>query len=56
MDVHEWHCNCNLICQKCNTSKCKGKLENSVKMDKEHYGRLSLVCYLRNGMIKCKNK
>ena len=31
MDVHEWHCNCNLICQKCNTSKCKGKLENSVK-------------------------
>ena len=56
MDVHEWHCNCNLICQKCNTRKCKGKMENSVKMDKEHYGRLSLVCYLRNGMIKCKNK
>ena len=44
------------ILKKCDTRKCKGKIENNVKMDKEHYGRLSLVCYLRNGMIKCKNK
>ena len=27
MDVHEWHCNCNLICQKCNTRKCKKLFE-----------------------------
>jgi len=56
MDVHEWHCNCKLICKNCNNTECNGKIENKIKSDKEHYGRLSLVCYLRNGMIKCKNK
>ena len=40
MDVHEWHCNTEIGCLS----------ENS------NYGRLSLVCYLRNNMIKCKGK
>ena len=45
MNVHEWHCNCKIICG------CpKGKL---CKKGVEHHGRLSLVCYLRKNMIKC---
>tara|TARA_B100000242_G_scaffold241635_1_gene181760 strand:- start:267 stop:1343 length:1077 start_codon:yes stop_codon:yes gene_type:complete len=46
MDVHEWHCNCKMICGCPRKEKCKNK---------DHYGRLSLVCYLRKGMIKCQH-
>lgn len=45
MDVHEWHCNSKLICGCSKKNKCTTNT---------HFGRLSLVCYLRNGMIKCK--
>lgn len=43
MDVHEWHCNTPLQHSK--------KVINSGKI-----GRLSIVCYLRKNMIKCKSK
>ena len=47
MDVHEWHCNCKMICGCPKKEKCKNK---------DHFGRLSLVCYLRKGMIRCQDK
>ena len=41
MDVHQWHCNT--------------PLEHSKKtIEKDEIGRLSIVCYLRKNMIKCK--
>ena len=46
MNVHEWHCNCKMICGCFKKEKCKNK---------DHFGRLSLVCYLRKGMIKCQD-
>ena len=46
MNVHEWHCNCKMICGCPRKEKCKNK---------NHFGRLSLVCYLRKGMIKCQH-
>lgn len=48
MDVHQWHCN---------TGMKEGQYDNKKnKFPKEtDYGRLSLVCYLRKKMIKCKN-
>ena len=43
MDVHQWHCNT--------------PLEHSKKtIEKDEIGRLSIVCYLRKNMIKCKQK
>jgi hypothetical protein len=43
MDVHQWHCNTEITG------------ENSNKeVSKNDYGRLSIVCYLREGMIKCE--
>ena len=29
--------------------------EKEIKKNENHYGRLSLVCYLRKGMIKCQH-
>ena len=43
MDVHQWHCNTPLEHSK-NT------------IEKGDVGRLSIVCYLRKNMIKCKTK
>ena len=43
MDVHQWHCNTPLEHSK-NT------------IDKADVGRLSIVCYLRKNMIKCKTQ
>lgn len=40
MDVHQWHTNTKI------SPKIKGKTD---------FGRLSIVCYLRKNMIKCKN-
>tara|TARA_B110000858_G_scaffold82658_3_gene95826 strand:+ start:7390 stop:8541 length:1152 start_codon:yes stop_codon:yes gene_type:complete len=50
MDVHEWHCNTEFI------------PDYKVKVDKSdrniingwHFNRLSIVCYLRNDMLRCK--
>lgn len=44
MNVHEWHANCKMICCCDKGVKCKNK---------DHFGRLSLVCYLRKNMIQC---
>ena len=49
MDVHEWHCNTKLI--KTNNSNTNTS-NNEPLLD---YGRLSMVCYLRKNMIKCKS-
>ena len=52
MDVHQWHCNTPIKkLQKQNI------IYNNNNLDKKNdYGRLSVVCYLRKDMIKCKNK
>lgn len=42
MDVHEWHCNTSL------------NLNTKTNQKTKNYGRLSMVCYLRKNMIKCK--
>jgi hypothetical protein len=47
MNVHEWHCNCKLGCSCPKGKKCKNE---------KHYGRMSLVCYLRKNMVLCNNK
>lgn len=46
MNVHEWHSNCKMICTCPNKNKCRNYV---------HFGRLSLVCYLRKNMIQCIN-
>ena len=47
MNVHEWHANTRLICGCPAGRACKNP---------EHFGRLSLVCYLRKNMIVCASK
>ena len=47
MNVHEWHANCKMICTCSKKNKCKNE---------EHFGRLSLVCYLRKNMVQCIHK
>ena len=55
MDVHEWHCNTEFI----PTSKKIHRIRSNNKDNEKniqnnwHYNRLSLVHYLREGMIKC---
>ena len=45
MDVHEWHCNTDI----------KGKRKRNEKGELEDdFLRLSLVCYLREKMLRCK--
>lgn len=52
MNVHEWHCNTELIPINKNID---GKW-NKMDIDNLWYlNRLSVVCYLRNNMLKCKN-
>ena len=41
MDVHEWHCNT--------------EFKNDNQEINENFNRLSIVCYLRNKMIQCKD-
>jgi hypothetical protein len=51
MNVHEWHCNTPI------TSGCvvsNNNIKNSEKSKTNEHGRLSMVCYLRKNMIKCK--
>ena len=58
MDVHEWHCNTPIICDNtdcCNCYKNKKTTYNNKKcLNDEKYCRLSVVCYLRKNMVKCK--
>ena len=52
MDVHEWHSNTEF-----KKDKKDIKLDNSDRKVKNdwHYNRLSIVCYLRDQMIRCKH-
>lgn len=50
MDVHEWHGNTPIICGCPRGADCP-----QAERDK-HCGRMSLVFYLRKGMIKCAKK
>lgn len=52
MDVHEWHCNTELIPV---NETIKGKWNNMEIKNKWYFNRLSVVCYLRDNMIRCKN-
>jgi hypothetical protein len=47
MDVHQWHCNTPIIPD-------MKKQTNANNNTRKKHGRLSLVCYLRKNMIKCK--
>tara|TARA_B100001093_G_scaffold518774_1_gene604867 strand:- start:155 stop:1243 length:1089 start_codon:yes stop_codon:yes gene_type:complete len=52
MDVHEWHTNTEFYPTNLNINLDNTKRD--VKND-WHYNRLSIVCYLRDNMIRCKN-
>ena len=52
MDVHEWHANTEF--KPINKNITGGAKENDV-LNKWHFNRLSIVCYLREKMIRCKN-
>lgn len=61
MDVHEWHANTEFKPWRKNSRAVKitkgknGDDKNDIIND-WHYNRLSMVFYLREGMLKCKNK
>ena len=48
MDVHEWHCNTPLL------SSDKEAIMINTELDPEKPIRLSIVCYLRKDMERCK--
>lgn len=50
MDVHEWHCNTEFIPD----YTFKHDTTNRNVINGWHYNRLSVVCYLRNDMLRCK--
>ena len=52
MDVHEWHCNTELIPK---NKTIFGKWSDIEIRNKWYLNRLSVVCYLRDNMIRCKN-
>lgn len=52
MNVHEWHCNTEM---KPVFNEVFGKWKKKDITNGWHYNRLSLVCYLREKMIRCKN-
>lgn len=52
MDVHQWHCNTPIICKSDKSNNLKTSNKSNNKSSK--HGRLSLVCYLRKNMIRCK--
>ena len=52
MNVHEWHCNTEFIPV---DNEIKGKWSNREKINGWYFNRLSMVCYLREKMVRCKN-
>ena len=52
MNVHEWHCNTEF---KPFSSEIKGKWNQREKTNNWYFNRLSMVCYLREKMVRCKN-
>jgi hypothetical protein len=54
MDVHEWHANTEFF--PTNDDLMNEYSENEdVYKNNWHFNRLSIVCYLREGMIRCKD-
>ena len=51
MDVHEWHANTEFK----PVNKVKGTYKQKDVDNQWHYNRLSIVCYLREKMIRCKD-
>jgi len=52
MDVHEWHSNTEFIPT---NKKMAGGGKSMDQKNNWHFNRLSIVCYLRDKMIRCKN-
>ena len=52
MNVHEWHCNTEF---KPVSSEIKGKWNKRETVNGWYFNRLSMVCYLREKMIRCKD-
>ena len=52
MNVHEWHCNTEM---KPIHKEVYGKWKQNEIDNGWYFNRLSLVCYLREKMIRCKN-
>jgi len=52
MNVHEWHCNTEF---KPLSDKIEGKWSDREKTNNWYFNRLSMVCYLREKMLRCKN-
>jgi hypothetical protein len=52
MDVHQWHCNTEFIPT---NKKLFEEYQDNQKIYQNdwHYNRLSVVCYLREGMLRC---
>ena len=52
MNVHEWHCNTEF---KPASDKVLGKWSKRERANNWYFNRLSMVCYLREKMLRCKN-
>ena len=52
MNVHEWHCNTEFTPL---SEEIKGKWSKREKTNQWYFNRLSMVCYLREKMARCKN-
>jgi hypothetical protein len=63
VNVHEWHCNTKIVPSIAHLSKTNinlapqpGGEKQKIKSEPETWGRMTLVCYLRKGMLKkCGN-
>lgn len=63
MDVHEWHCNTEIV-ESAGDKKFNKELPTIYLNDTEtgtqgvdkNYSRLSFVCYLREKLVKCNPK
>ena len=53
MDVHEWHCNTEFYPN--DESNVVGKWKENDVQNNWYFNRLSVVCYLRENMLRCKN-
>jgi len=51
MDVHEWHCNTEMFLV---NPQIQGNYTQREIDNKWYFNRLSVVCYLREKMIRCK--
>jgi len=56
MDVHEWHSNTEFKPRNKKIDTMDGKFKEKDIINGWHYNRMSMVMYLREKMIKCKDK